>query len=369
MKHNARPINRWLPQVSHLPWFRSVASATFRSSVLLRGLVVLLFIILSACSQPIGSSSTQAQPSPQSDAPVRGERLPGRLLFVRNGTVWLWQGDAGRPLFGIGNAYQPAFSPDGSQIAYVERGNSYSDLLLADENGQLIQRLTSHEPEEPPNSFARAYASRWAWYPAWDPASESLSFAGQAGPPFGDPAIEYNLGLYRYVFAETAYEPLVIDDALQVTRSAYNPSDSLLVVFAAAMGNSGGQQLYRLLLTDDSVQQLANLPQPSYDPAWSADGAWLAFAATTNSRTDIYAVAAPLSGQPVRLTALGNARAPAFSPDGKQIAFLALDAGGGFDLWVADLAFDAQGNLQTTNPRQVTRGLGLDGDSGISWGK
>jgi TolB protein len=73
-------------------------------------------------------------------------------------------------------------------------------------------------------------------------------------------------------------------------------------------------------------------------------------------------------GAPARLTDMGAARAPAFSPDGSQIAFLAIAPGeGGFDLWVADLTADA-GGLRAGAPRRLTSGLGLDADSGLSWG-
>jgi TolB protein len=74
------------------------------------------------------------------------------------------------------------------------------------------------------------------------------------------------------------------------------------------------------------------------------------------------------AGTPLRLSDLGAARAPAFSPDGHQIAFLAIAPGdGGFDLWVADLATDASGGLRAGTPRRLTNGLGLDADSGLSW--
>jgi TolB protein len=324
-------------------------------------------LFLSGCAQPASNLPSDAPTSHATDL-LRGEQLQGRLLFVRNGTVWLWQGDTGRPLFGNGTAFQPRFSPDGRQIVYVNRGNSYSDLLIADQNGQVAQPLTRNESGEPPNSFGRAYSSRWALYPTWSPDGENLLFTSQAGPPFGEPAVEYNLALYRFMLSELTYEVLSSAETLQVSRSVHHPTDELQIVFAAVEAGTEGQQLYRLSLIDDQLEPLPGLPQTAYDPTFSTDGQWLAFAGATSERTDIYAVATSYTAPAQRITSLGSARAPAFSPDGSQLAFLALDSGGGFDLWVVDLRRDENGALQATNPRQITDGLGLDADSGISWG-
>ncbi|NTU84621.1 MAG: hypothetical protein HGA45_35525, partial [Chloroflexales bacterium] len=98
------------------------------------------------------------------------------------------------------------------------------------------------------------------------------------------------------------------------------------------------------------------------------DGVWLAFAARDAGRTDIFALPSGGVGVPQRLTATGAARAPAFSPDGRLLAFLATSPGEtGFDLWVADLRIAETGVLTAGEPRRVTTGLAIDGDSGLSW--
>src|SRR5262249_29181871 len=101
------------------------------------------------------------------------------------------------------------------------------------------------------------------------------------------------------------------------------------------------------------------------------DGRWLAFAARAEGRTDVFAMpfgASPAA--PKRLTSLGTARAPAFSPDGKLLAFLAIAPGANsFDLWVVDLQPGPDGAPQPGQPRRVTQGMGLDADSGVAWGR
>jgi TolB protein len=287
---------------------------------------------------------------------------------VRGGVIWQWRGRAAARLLGDGAAFQPAFSPDGSRIAYVARGNDYSDVLLADAAGAPLAQLTTNGSRLPINSQERIYESSWAFYPAWAPTGDRLAVAAQPAPPSGDPAAEYNLGLYALPVGAGARAQLYAAEGAHCGRSVYAPSGAALLFVRAGSGAAGEQQIYRLELAGGAAEPVAGVPTPSYDPAISPDGRWLAFATHDGARTDIFAVPLAGGGTPQRLSDLGAARAPAFSPDGRQIAFLAIAPGeGGFDLWVADLTADAGGGLRAAAPRRLTTGLGLDADSGLSW--
>jgi TolB protein len=191
--------------------------------------------------------------------------------------------------------------------------------------------------------------------------------AAQAQPPGGDPPADYNLGLALVPTTPGEPLPLYADDGAQVGRGAVSPDGSAIVFTRAGRGPVGRQQLYRLELSDGAAEPFPGAPAPSYDPAFSADGRWLAFAARDGERTDIFLLPAA-GGTPQRLTTQGAARGPAFSPDGALLAFLAVAPGEpGFDLWVADLALGEGGALEVAAARRLTNGLGLDGDSGLAW--
>lgn len=65
---------------------------------------------------------------------------------------------------------------------------------------------------------------------------------------------------------------------------------------------------------------------------------------------------------------MGKARAPAFAPDGRSLAFLAIPEGkSGFELWITNLQPGENGTLRASEPRQITRDMHLDADSGLSW--
>jgi TolB protein len=324
--------------------------------------VALAVALGAACGGPAAPA-----PPPASDAALRGELLPGRLLFVQRGVIWLWTGREARPLLGAGEAVQPAWSPEGRRIAYVARSNSFSELLLADADGVGLAQLTANGADAPPNSIERVYGSRWVFYPAWTPQGASLVVAAQAAPPTGAPPVDQPLTLAVIPAGPGEPLPLLNDGAAVMGRSALSPDGASLVVTRMGVGPNGRQELLLLDLAVGEALPLPGAPAPSYDPAFSPDGRWLAFAARDSAGTDLFVLPAE-GGTPARMTSHGAARSPAFSPDGSLIAFLAVAPGeAGFDLWVADLTYAEAGGISAAAPRRLTTGLGLDADSGLSW--
>jgi TolB protein len=299
---------------------------------------------------------------------AQGAPLPGRLLFVRGGNLWLWEGDAGRELIGSGNVYQPAWSPDGQRIAYIQRETSFSDLLVVPAAGGEPLRLTQDGPDSSVYSYERIYASMWAFYPAWSPDGQSIAFASQAGPPGGAPAAEFRISLFATPAGQGGGRTQLYADAGgHVGRLSYAP-DGRSIAFAFGPAGEGAPTIYRYTTDSGIAEPLPGIPEQSYDPAFSPDGRWLAFAARVNGRTDVFAMPGA-GGAATQLTSIGAARAPAFSPDGKLLAFLAIAPGSNsFDLWVVDLQAGPDGALQPGQPRQITQGMALDADSGVAWG-
>jgi TolB protein len=338
-------------------------------------LALALCLCIAACGGPdaVATRPTLALPTRETQQPTSGPAqslggasLPGRLLFVQNGAIWLWQGDKGQPLIGGGNAFQPSFSRDGARIVYVERGASYSDVMVADAAGAHLAQLTTNGSRNPPGSAERIYESTWAFYPAFTPDGTAVVYAGQAAPPVGDPAAELNMSLFRTAAGEGGVsEQIVADDGGQLGRSAVAPDGSIFYA-RASIAQGGALELYRYT-PGAGAAPVEGAPAPSYDPALSPDGRWLAFAAQRDGQTDIWLLPTG-GGAAQRLSNTGSARAPTFSPDGAQLAFLAIAPGSrSFDLWALDLAPDASGNPRPGQPRQITLGLNLDADSGVAW--
>ncbi|MCS6841339.1 MAG: hypothetical protein NZ699_08880 [Roseiflexus sp.] len=344
-------------------------------------LTCLLLVVLTACTAQMPDAAPTpaallpiAPPSAQPDAPqppiiAAGARLPGRLLFVRAGNVWMWQDQIAHPLIDGGTALHPAWSPDGAQIVFVQRDQSFSDVMLLPLSGGAPLRLTNNGSSRPRNSFERIRESIWAFYPSFAPDGQTIAFASQYGPPSGSPAAEYHLALFTLPIQAGGLRRLIYaNDMGHVGRVTHSPDGSAIVFVLEPATSSGASQILRYDRATGVATPLPGVPPQSYDPAIAPDGRWLAFASRDGDRTDIFAV--PTSGGTVvRLTSIGTARAPAFSPDGRMLAFLAVAPGEiGFDLWVADLRI-AGDSLQASTPRRVSIGLCADADSGLSWGK
>lgn len=339
--------------------------------------ILVLALLLVACGSEAVQQSSTSQPvwQPNATLPtaeILGDTLPGRLLFVRNGTIWLWEGRQAIPWLGEGQVWQPDWSPDGTQIAYVERGESYSDLILADASGATTARLTLNSSTLPSRSHERIYDSMWALYPSWSPDGKTIAMASQPSPPTGAPAIEYNLALYVVPATGGARVQVYSDSEAQTGHIVYTHDGRALVYTRAAIGSGGQQRIYRLMLDTQTSTLFPGAPARSYDPAFSPDGTWLAFASRDTSGSDIWVLPGnPTDGSspmPRRLTSIGSARSPVFSPDGQTLAFLAIPPGEhGFDLWVSQLSLREDGTLQAAEPRQLTKDMRIDADSGLSW--
>ena len=84
----------------------------------------------------------------------------------------------------------------------------------------------------------------------------------------------------------------------------------------------------RIVLVDGTGHRLATLTKPAgrgvsdWAPAWSPDGKWLAFARSTNGRRSFHVYVMRSDGSGVRQLTRGRFdESPAWSPDGKWIAY------------------------------------------------
>ena len=133
-------------------------------------------------------------------------------------------------------------------------------------------------------------------------------------------------------------------------------------------------QIYLLDFGTKKYAQLTDLPMfqwGAYDPAFSPDGQYIAFAGRPDYRVNDLFIMTRDGKNQAQITTTGAARAPVWSPDGKKIAFLAAFEGAQFNLYVMDVSPAAPGTpLAAANfskPEKLTDEKGIDARSGLSW--
>ncbi|XSG77051.1 TolB family protein [Herpetosiphon llansteffanensis] len=370
--------------------------------------LLIVLCLLAACSEA-GSAlptmealpTTEAQPAVDETQATQivvenQSNVPGKLLFVRvengSGDIWVHEGTEARRITTSHKKYQPSWSPDGSQIAYIQREESFADIWVMNANGSNKQQVTNNEPAGiPARSEDHVQSIRWAFYPRWSPDGQFLSYVSQAQTPRsvgGDSYQEYPLSLYIYGtrrigtgdFPTASFQRFVQADT-DLSHPTWSVDGSMIVYSQAercfgcevaeiqlgyaVLDLPGGNDEYGVLQgpSDDSFQG-------ALDPAFSPDGKWLAFTKSVNGYSDIFIVPAPdatgkVSSAPIKLTSTGRSRQATWSPDGRKLAFFTINDQ--VTLSIADLS--VQGNTPSLGqPVDIRRDL-FDVDSGMAWAK
>lgn len=112
--------------------------------------------------------------------------------------------------------------------------------------------------------------------------------------------------------------------------------DGKWIVFASTQ-HSQTSDLYIKPVGSKAVTRLTNDPGQDVMPAFSPDGRRVAFASNRNGSWDLYVMSTG-GGQPIQLTAdSGHELHPTWSPDGRHLAFCRLNpASNKWELWVVD---------------------------------
>lgn len=312
----------------------------------------LLLLIVVACSLLMLGVTT-------GDSAAQLGQPGGRILFVRDGDVWAWDGTDGKELFGSGTASDARWSPDGDQVLYVEYRGSYSDLMLRDLETGTDEQLTENAPplEMEAGSLEWVNWSSWARDPAW---SESGRIAFVADY---EPSGRMALWLIETPGEDAVQAPELEPDPVDIEGVSLSESGALVAY--SVTGFDGVDYRTSIVLrdlSDGAVYPLVDEPGGVYDPAISPDEQWIAV--TIRSRTgvsDIWVVSRS-DATATQVTFGEQAVAATWSPDGSWLGYLR-PSGDGFALQAIP--------IQAGGLAGVSVGLGewdgVDSTSGLSW--
>jgi Tol biopolymer transport system component len=179
------------------------------------------------------------------------------------------------------NDEYPAWSPDGEQIAFSSDRTGDYEIFVMDPNGDNVNQLTNSPGED--------------WQPSWSPDGERIVFASIRT---GDWAI--------YVMDSDGGNVLQLTDRLGIEWSPEWSPDGTRIAFAAkgetgkvtvdgesgeilqADPGGGTWEVYVMDSNGENMIQLTDHPSSNFEPTWSPDSKYLAFASDRSGPFGIY---------------------------------------------------------------------------------
>ena len=261
---------------------------------------------------PIPSATPTPVPTPI--LPPGGN---GKIAFERNGIeIYVMDSNGANPTqITFNPAYDryPAWSPDGSKIAFVsDRANS-DEIYVMQANGSNPVRLTTNLTGDSD--------------PCWSPDGTRIAFVGSR---------DGNAEIY-VMNANGSNQTRLTNNADTDYEPAWSP-DGGKIAFGRRQNSAGTAEIW---VMDANGTNQTNLTNNSFDeatPALSPDGARIAY-----SRGGAIFVMSAYGANPTRLTQPEGDAWPTWSPDGTKIAFTRSQIGLPFQIFV----MDANGANQT----------------------
>ena len=259
------------------------------------------------CSAPIEAGLEEGvyASGPDTATPAIPPPQPGQIAFVRDGRIHRsnTDGSAVAQLSTGPDDDAPAWSPNGSRIAFSRMSGETTGIFVMDADGSNTVRRTT-----------------FGGGPTWSPDGEWIAFVCaeklckvKADDDGTEPVVLYSQG--EGVMTDPAWSP---DGARVAFVSDWAMFDIWFDIWVVAPDGSGSTALTHHTPATPN-------PDSQFQPAWSPDGSRIAlvecpWAFVTCTSSVIAVMNADGSGL-VRLVAASGFASPTWSPDGQVIAF------------------------------------------------
>lgn len=230
----------------------------------------------------------------------------------------------------------PSFSPDGNTLAYSsDIGGKFEIYLKQLTAGGHVVQLTSDGSQN--------------IQPAWSSDGEQIAFHSQdKGGIWIMPA----LGGVARQLSPFGSSPAWSPDGTEIAFQSDSPRD----LSASSSVSIGPSTLWIVKVQSGEKRQLTqpNVPRGGHNsPAWSPDGKYLAFTATSiSSGADLWSVAVD-GGAPVLITNAGSFYNPVYARDEKSLYVGAIRGATDFGIW----QFPIIGNTVSTLGKKIFSSL------------
>ncbi|MBN1679880.1 MAG: PD40 domain-containing protein [Anaerolineae bacterium] len=212
----------------------------------------------------------------------------------------------------------PVWSPDGARIIFASDHSGNNEVYLVEANGSGLVNLTANPADD-----------RW---PTWSPDGTQIVFQSDRD---GDIEL-YLLSLFGNTLARLTNSPG------PDRNPTWTPAGPGIAFISERSGNA---DIFMIDASGTPLVQMSNTPENDSDPAWSPSGQMLVFSGGVGPGvTELFTVQA-YDTNPQQITSAGaQAVEPVWSPDGQWIAY-ASNAGGSFDIAALEVASGTQVTL------------------------
>lgn len=334
-------------------------------NVTVAAVVGLSMIVLAACGTPdptLQQESVFAQQNDEEDA----DGPTGEILFVSDHNIMRWtNGDVTQVTENV-YAASPTWAPVGDRFAYVQVHDGFSELIVADREGDPLEQVTDHQPEAEEYSEEYVFSAAWAWSPDWSPVAEQLIYASDKNG-----LDRFSRPLYLWFSEDWEIPPYALPASYSIGHSQEDPSfapGGQQIAFTARVTQETGDrttELWTLNLDSGVWEPRVAGTDGAYDPDWSPDGENIAYIQRDGESNDVWILPVD-GGEPYQLTDVGAAAEPVWSPDGRYIAFMR-EVDGQFEVWTVELSTHDDGRVTASEPSHLISADNIGAQSGLSW--